>query len=280
MQNPEVSVIIPVYNEQKYLRKCLDSLVSQSHPAVEIIVIDDGSTDASVQIAEEYVRRYDNVRLLHQDHKGPGAARNLGAYQVRGEILAFADADMTFAPNYLEALIAPFKTQQIVGTFSKEEYVANYDNAWARCWNINDGLTTDKRHPDNCPDQQPVFRAVHKENFLNVGGFSEQGSGDDRTLAAKLGTLARVAPGAVCYHHNPDSLRDIFNQSRWYARGIRIPRTWGNFIRHALPFSIKSSIRRAIRHRLPHFVLFKIVSDFGVVVGMTQAIIAPSQHGK
>lgn len=98
-QQPPISVIIPVYNSERYVDAALESVLAQSRPPTEIIVVDDGSTDQSAQVA----RRYQPiVQVLHQPHAGPGAARNLGVSVAQGELLAFLDADDLWLPDKLE----------------------------------------------------------------------------------------------------------------------------------------------------------------------------------
>src|SRR3989344_8477717 len=128
----KVSVIIPVYNEEKVIQYCLESLKNQTFRDMEIIVVDDGSTDRTQELVK-------GVMLLIQDHKGPGEARNFGAKQAKGEILVFVDADMTFDKDFIKELIKPIITEKSKGTFSKDEKVSNWDNIWAKCWNINEG---------------------------------------------------------------------------------------------------------------------------------------------
>ena len=105
---------------------------------------------------------------------------------------------MTFAPDYVDKFIAPILRSECIGTFTKDEYVANYDNPWAKCWNIHWGLSGERRLPDDHPDTQPQFRAIRREDIVRVGGFDDIGYTDDLTLYKKLGKMAQVAPGAVC----------------------------------------------------------------------------------
>jgi hypothetical protein len=187
---------------------------------------------------------------------------------------------MAFAPDYTEKLIAPILQGDCVGTFSKEEYVLNFNNIWARSWNLHDGIYTDKRHPEDWPDEHDVFRAVDKKAFLAVGGFSAKGSGDDVTLAKKFGQMAQAAPGAICYHHNPDSPGEVFRQARWYARGVRIPLSWQNFVLHLPPFSLVRSLKRAVHFNNPMFPVFKLIHDLGILSGMTDKVLIRSRHGR
>ncbi|WP_121253138.1 glycosyltransferase family 2 protein [Nocardioides ferulae] len=90
---PLLSVVVPVYNVAGYLDDCLASVLGQSHGELDVVVVDDGSTDASGEIAERWAARDARVRVLHQANAGLGAARNAGTAQARGSHLAFADSD-------------------------------------------------------------------------------------------------------------------------------------------------------------------------------------------
>lgn len=100
----KVSVIIPIYNAEKYLRACLDSAVNQTLKEIEIICIDDGSADNSAAIAAEYMERYDNIRLIRQENGGPSKARNAGLDLATGEYICFLDSDDTLELQAVEKL--------------------------------------------------------------------------------------------------------------------------------------------------------------------------------
>ena len=100
----KISVIIPVYNAEKYLRECLDSVVCQTIQEKEIICINDGSVDKSEEILEEYSSRYDFFTYYKQKNQGAGVARNNGLKHAKGKYLAFWDADDVFEPMTLEVL--------------------------------------------------------------------------------------------------------------------------------------------------------------------------------
>ena len=213
-----ISVIIPVYNEEKYIERCLRSLRQQTFKPKEIILVDDGSTDNTRKILSGYIIHNTKYKILTQSHKGAGAARNLGVSKATGDILVFVDADMEFSPEFLENLVAPIISGESKGTFSKDEYIKNWNNPNARAWNYSVGLNSSRAIQENYPPIAPVFRAILKSEFDRVGGVDEhRGYDDDWTLSEKLGYQASVAPNAVYFHHNPDSFMDIFLQSRWRA---------------------------------------------------------------
>ena len=89
-----ISVIVPIYNAEKYLAKCIESLIQQSHTALQIILVNDGSTDQSLTIAEQYAQQDARIQLYsHPTNQGQSAARNLGLQHATGEFISFVDAD-------------------------------------------------------------------------------------------------------------------------------------------------------------------------------------------
>ncbi len=267
----KASVIIPVYNEEESISECLSTILDQSLRDYEIIVVDDGSNDRTLDL----VKSFDKIKILTQSHKGAGAARNLGASNSKGEILVFVDADMTFDHVFLKNLIDPI-SRTIIGTFSKEENLANKENVWARCWNINRGLPETKMHSKNYPDSDRVFRAITKEAFDRAGGFNEKaGYTDDYSLSEKLGVMAINAPGALFYHKNPDNLTEVYIQSKWMAKRkykLGIIGELATLVVRSLPFSILFGLSAAIAKGIPLFFIFRIVSDFGQFVGIIEHI--------
>ena len=99
---PIISVIIPVYNSEKYLRKCLDSVINQTLKDLEIICVNDGSTDQSLEILNEYINVDNRITVINQDNLGAGAARNKGLEVAKGEYIHFLDADDWLEPNAYE----------------------------------------------------------------------------------------------------------------------------------------------------------------------------------
>jgi glycosyltransferase involved in cell wall biosynthesis len=99
---PNVSIIIPAHNEERHIEKCLESLLAQDYQDIEIIIVDNGSSDNTPKIVERYVERFgDKVRLLRMRRNlGPGGGRNVGASSATGDILVFVDADMVFPHDY------------------------------------------------------------------------------------------------------------------------------------------------------------------------------------
>lgn len=102
---PLISIIIPVYNVQSYLRKCLDSIVNQASTLIEVICVNDGSTDGSSSILNEYAAKYANIRIINQENQGLSAARNSGIRAAKGDYLFFLDSDDWIEPDTLKTLV-------------------------------------------------------------------------------------------------------------------------------------------------------------------------------
>ena len=99
-----ISIIVPVYNVEKYLEKCVGSILAQTYGHLEIILIDDGSTDKSSEICDQFAGENDCVKVIHQDNKGVSAARNRGIACAKGDFLAFIDGDDYVLPDMIENL--------------------------------------------------------------------------------------------------------------------------------------------------------------------------------
>lgn len=104
MSNPKISIIIPVYKVEKYLRRCLDSIVAQTFTDWECILIDDGSPDNSGKICDEYAANDERFRVFHQENQGVSAARNKGLDEAKGEWIGFVDSDDWVENIYLSLL--------------------------------------------------------------------------------------------------------------------------------------------------------------------------------
>lgn len=104
---PKVSVIVPIYNVEKYLNRCVDSILAQTWSDFELILIDDGSSDRSGVICDEYAQKDGRVRVIHKENGGVSSARNAGLDAAEGELVAFVDSDDYVDERYLEELTAP-----------------------------------------------------------------------------------------------------------------------------------------------------------------------------
>ena len=141
---PQISVIVPVYNVESFLRKCLDSIMQQSFQDFEVIIVDDGSTDSSGSIAQEYVKEYANVQMITQENGGLGAARNTGISAAKGEFLLFVDSDDTIDKNTLQVLMDTVNSTNadlVIFDFLSEDLHGNVTQISEECVQKNSDAT-------------------------------------------------------------------------------------------------------------------------------------------
>ena len=103
---PNISVIVPVYKAEKTLARCVDSILAQTYADFELILVEDGSPDRSGELCDDYAKKDERVRIIHQANAGAAAARNRGMEEAKGNYFAFADSDDSMAPDCLETLLA------------------------------------------------------------------------------------------------------------------------------------------------------------------------------
>ncbi len=160
MNDIKVSVIIPVYNAEAHLQECLDSVIAQTLKEIEIICIDDGSTDGSPAILNNYAAKDDRITVVRQENAGAGAARNNGLRHAHGTYLSFLDADDFFEPTMLEEAYACaecYKADVVV--FNSDQYYENTDEYKEVSWVV--------RYAE-MPPYQPFNRRALTDNVFKV----------------------------------------------------------------------------------------------------------------
>ena len=121
MTNALVSIIVPVYGTENYLSNCVESLLKQTYPQIEIVLVDDQSPDSCPAICDAYAQKDERVRVIHQKNKGVSGARNTGIDAATGEYFCFVDSDDTLEANAIEILLNdillfPFAFQKLYQT--------------------------------------------------------------------------------------------------------------------------------------------------------------------
>ena len=127
--NPLVSIVVPVYNVEKYLKKCIESLINQTYSNIEIILVDDGSTDNSGKICDKYADKYFFIYALHKKNSGLGLTRNYGLDKSKGEYVTFVDSDDYVEEDLIANLVDPIikdnSIDSVVGGFTKVDNEGN-----------------------------------------------------------------------------------------------------------------------------------------------------------
>ena len=152
---PLISVIVPIFNVKDYLRKCIDSILAQSYKKIEIILVDDGSTDESGEIADAYARKNKKIKIIHKQNGGLSSARNAGIEAASGEWIAFVDSDDYIDECFLERLYnLAQKNNADIATCSFKAFT-------------NDGsiLKKSPEWPNEVLDSEAAIRSVFKDKL-------------------------------------------------------------------------------------------------------------------
>ena len=126
---PLLTVVIPVYNVERYLKRCIESVLAQEWKDYEIILVDDGSTDHSPQICDDYVKAYDFISVIHKENGGLSEARNTGISHVKGEYVYFPDSDDWIEPDAFMALAEVLESQKFDIISFNREFVKGEEDA-------------------------------------------------------------------------------------------------------------------------------------------------------
>ena len=154
--NPLLSIIIPIYNSENYLPNCLDGILTAALPAVELLLIDDGSTDRSLAICRSYAQRYPFIYVESQSNSGPAAVRNRGLDESRGEYIAFLDADDCIDPAAFR------RTVQLLEAYDAQVWVSDFHRIAAN------GCILDKVYQIE-ETEKPITDPAYMEHFLSDG---------------------------------------------------------------------------------------------------------------
>jgi len=163
MSQALISCIVPVYNGARYLRESLDSIAAQTYQALEIIVVDDGSTDNSAKVAAAFPAP---IQLCSQSNAGPAAARNLGVRRAKGDFLAFLDADDLWHPEKLARQMACFQQHPNIGFC-----VTQIQNFWVAELKAEEEKLRNSKLSRPVPGYTAPTLVVRSDTFASVGEF-------------------------------------------------------------------------------------------------------------
>ncbi len=210
-----ISVIIPAYNVEQTLGACLDALIAQATPDTEIIVVDDGSTDATRAVAEAK-----GVRVITQANRGAAAARNTGVQHARGEIVLFLDADSVPDAHWLANLSAPFADAKVVGASGQKK--TRQKKLWARYVQAEYDYRYDRLAAHRTIDFVDSSTAAYRRDiFLANGGFDPTLlDAEDVEFSFRLaerGYPLILVRDAIVWHTHPESLSEFLRRKYRYA---------------------------------------------------------------
>jgi len=209
---PLVSCIVPVYNGEQYLAEALDSILAQTHRPVEVIVVDDGSTDGTARVAAGYG---ETVRYLRQENAGSAAARNRGLAEAHGELVGFLDADDLWHPDKLDRQVARFAAHPQL-----DYCVTHVQNFWVAELSEEAERFRHHRRGQPIPGYFTGALVARRAHFDALGGFdTRHGHADDTDWflrAAERGAIVELLPDVLVYRRLHPS-----NRSRELASGSR-----------------------------------------------------------
>lgn len=216
---PEVSVVVCAYNAERTIDACLASLARLNYPNYEVIVVNDGSTDGTLEIA----RRHGFVRLIDQENRGLSAARNVGIAAAAGEIIAFTDSDCVADPDWLFYLVAKFLSSNLQAV-GGPNFPPPEDALIPSCVAVSPGGPTHVLLSDDVAEHIPGCNmAFRREALEEVGGFDPvfRAAGDDVDLCWRLqnrGHAIGFSPAAVVWHFRRNTVRDYLKQQQGYGK--------------------------------------------------------------
>jgi glycosyltransferase involved in cell wall biosynthesis len=252
-ENPLVSIIIPFYNREDFLREAVESVESQSYQNWELLLVDDGSTDRSATIAREFVKKQPKCIFLlqHEDNRGASAARNTGIRHATGEYVTFLDSDDVFFPNTIEREVKVFKNNPeadaVCGTLQCWYSWSLEASAFERDFTVNLFVELEKLH-------EPPFLLIHnlraggrkpgincvmlKKDFVRrVGVFEEdfRYAWEDQIFWAKVSLRGKIYVMDAClskYRQHSASTCAVTAQNGDELRSIkRFPEWLENYLR-------------------------------------------------
>jgi glycosyltransferase involved in cell wall biosynthesis len=225
---PKVSVIIPAYNEEKVIQKTLDSMVETQYPRKEIIFVDDGSTDKTLEIAKKYKKE---VTILHKENGGKASALNYGLVYAKGEIIVVVDADTIIGRNSLKEIVKGFEVDPHVAAVAGNIKVRNRVNWITKCQALEYliGIQVVRRAFDRFGSITVVpgaLGAFKKSAVSGTGAYGKETIVEDFDQTIKLlkaGLITQGSIKAVAYTEAPNSLTDFAKQrKRWYRGNIQV----------------------------------------------------------
>jgi len=249
---PLVSIIVPAYNSNGYLKDCMCSLCSQSYPNIEIVLIDDGSTDGTEDDCDYYANKYEFVKVIHQSNQGQAAARNKGLQAAEGNWICFVDSDDMIHPQMIKILMnmiiesnvrisgCAFNRVREMPDGFKDLQSVQYDYM-----DVNEGNLYNEKYETWCITARIIDKAIIEHNLFTPGKIYE----DNAVVLYWLSEAGRIAvtnEELYYYRIHPESTTEkLFNTKK-------LDLLWA--LEQRLDFCIKSDYRRLLAQGLIFYI--------------------------
>ena len=225
---PKITIIIPAYNEEKVIANTIEGLLETKYPKKEIIFVDDGSTDRTLQIASQYKNK---IKVLHKENGGKATAINYGVVYSTGEIIVIVDADTIIGRQSLKEIVKGFEVNEHVAAVAGNIKVRNRTNLITKCQALEyiTGIQIVRRAFDlfGSITIVPGALGAFRKSFLKeAGAYGKETIVEDFDQTIKLlkaGLITQGSTKATAYTEAPNTIRDFVAQrKRWYRGNIQV----------------------------------------------------------
>jgi GT2 family glycosyltransferase len=216
---PRVSIVVCSYNSERTMRPCLESLIDLNYPDYEVIIVNDGSTDGTLEIAEQFP----SCRIISQPNKGLSAARNVGAEAATGEIVAYTDSDCVADPDWLTYLVAKMEENHLVAC-GGPNFPPPEDSLVPAAVAVSPGGPTHVLISDEVAEHiAGCNMAFRREVLLTLGGFDPiyRAAGDDVDICWRFqdaGYTIGFSPSAIVWHFRRNTVKAYIGQQKGYGK--------------------------------------------------------------
>ncbi len=277
----KVSIVVPTYNAEKTIKDCIESILSIDYKNYEAIFVDDGSTDNTASIIEEYACKSKNIRLIRQKHKGPASARNLGVKMSNGKIIFFTDSDCIVPKNWIQEFLKYFFNNKNIGAVGGSLKPASVSSIYELFDQKRREILygAEKKFVNTLPT---CNLAVRRDVLSRIGGFDESfkhASAEDYDLCIRirmLGYKILYDPNVFVLHHHSQNLRSLLRKAFIHGKEyIKLERKHkkNNFsiIKKSLLTSISGPITVLVKYPislLPVASLYECSASIGRIIGL------------
>lgn len=207
-----VSVIVPVYNVASYLEECLDSVVGQTYRNLEIIVVDDGSTDGSGAVCDEYAKKDGRIQVIHQPNRGLSVARNVGLDVAKGDHISFVDSDDAVSPVFIEALLSAGADVAQCASCRNAEGL-NRENRRPAFEYLTNVEASERLQFDSTGDATVVWNKLYRRGLFDAIRFPEGKQHEDEFVTYRVlwdaGQMAVTGELLYFYRRRPASVMGL-----------------------------------------------------------------------